>query len=105
MNVATPAASGSWAQQEFGAAQLVDERLTKRLIMIAEDFYQQPNASIPQATGTPSRMKAAYRFFANEDVTVEQMLEAHRQRTSQSRLAGRRPSHGADAERHLHAEF
>lgn len=83
MSVATNAASGSWAQQEFGAAQLVDERLTKRLIMITEDFYQQPNASIPQASGTPSRMKATYRFFANEDITVEQMLEAHRHRTSQ----------------------
>ena len=54
MSVATPAAAGSWAQQEFGAAQLVD----KRLIMIAEDFYQQPNASISQAAGTPKRMKA-----------------------------------------------
>lgn len=83
MNVATHAASGSWAQQEFGAAQLVDKRLTKRLRMIAEDFYQQPNASIPQASGTPSRMKATYRFFANEDITVEQMLEAHRHRTRQ----------------------
>jgi hypothetical protein len=71
----------SWAQFEFGQAQLIDERLNKRLVKIVSDFYRQPNASIPQASGSAAQAQAAYNFFQNEFIEPEQILESHLQRT------------------------
>jgi hypothetical protein len=73
----------SWAQQELGQADLVDKRLVKRMIKIAEDFYHQPQASIPQASGSAGQAKAAYRFFDNDVVAVEELLAPHQQKTSE----------------------
>ncbi len=39
----------SWAEQEFGNADLGDYRRTRRLIQIAEQRCSQPNASITQS--------------------------------------------------------
>ena len=73
----------SWAQQEFGPARLVDERLVKRLVKIADDFYKQPQASIPQASGDAGQAKATYRFFDNDDIKIDDLLAPHRQRTGE----------------------
>src|SRR5215475_2746322 len=37
-----------WAQEEFGAAKLADERLNRRLLTLARDFYERPQANLPQ---------------------------------------------------------
>lgn len=73
----------SWAQFEFGQAQLIDKRLNKRLVKIASDFYRQPNASIPQASGSPAQAQAAYNYFDNDFIKVEQTLEPHLKRTTE----------------------
>lgn len=59
-----------WAANEFGPSPLPDERLTKRLLNVSQDFFPQPGATIPQACGSRSKTKAAYRFFDNERVTT-----------------------------------
>jgi hypothetical protein len=51
-------------------------------------FSQQPTASIPQACGSWPEIKAAYRFFDNEAVEPQQLLEPHRQATLR-RIHGR----------------
>jgi hypothetical protein len=71
----------SWAEHELGQAELVDKRLVKRMIKIATDFYQQPQAAIPKASGSAAQAKAAYRFFDNDDVHLDEMLTPHRART------------------------
>jgi hypothetical protein len=66
-----------WAEEEFGGADLKDERLLKRLINIGRDLYAKPQANIPQACGTRAKTKAAYRFFKNKNTKMEKLLSGH----------------------------
>ena len=72
-----------WAQEEFAHARLPDRRLVKRLIIMASDFAQHPTAPIPQACGTWGKTKAAYRYFDNDSVQPQAILDAHVQATVQ----------------------
>ena len=67
----------SWAEEEFSAAELGDKRLTARLVQLAGVLGEQPQASLPDASGEPATLKAAYRFFDNEGVTPEGLLHSH----------------------------
>jgi hypothetical protein len=73
----------SWAEFEFGQAQLVDKRLNQRLVKIANDFLQQPTASITQATGSAAQAQRTYDFFKNKFIEPEQILKPHLNRTLQ----------------------
>lgn len=70
-----------WAEQEFGVARLGDARRTRRLVRLAAQMAGDSSASIPRQTGTSADMKAAYRLFANDDVTHEAILRPHIERT------------------------
>jgi hypothetical protein len=70
-----------WAETEFQKAKLGDERLNNRLLIIARDFYGSPTYNIPQASGSRAKAKAAYRFFDNEGVSMEKILESHYEAT------------------------
>jgi hypothetical protein len=73
-----------WAEEEFGAAALGDERLRKRLVVLARDFYARPQASVPQACGSDrARTKAAYRWLKHRDVSMEKVLAPHYEATAQ----------------------
>jgi len=76
-------AAVDWAVEEFGACLLGDQRRVNRLLTIARDFYARPQASIPQACGTRAKTKAAYRFFEDENQTVEKILKPHYESTQQ----------------------
>jgi Transposase DNA-binding/Transposase Tn5 dimerisation domain len=67
----------TWAEEEFGEADLGDVRRTTRLVQLASVLGAQPSASLPDATDDPASLKAAYRFFANDYVRAEAMLESH----------------------------
>jgi hypothetical protein len=75
-------APGDWAAEEFGAVALGDARLHQRLLTVARDFYARPQANVPQACGTRARTKAAYRFFAHGDVTMNALLAPHQAATA-----------------------
>ena len=70
-----------WAEEEFGAAKLYDNRLKRRLYTIAQDFFNRCEANIPEACGSRARTVAAYRFFRNEEVNMEVILDAHAEAT------------------------
>lgn len=76
----------SWAEQEFGNANLGDYRRTRRLIQIAEQRGSQPNASITQSCGDNAGAKAAYRFYENEAISITSILSSHQQAT-QTRMS------------------
>jgi hypothetical protein len=67
----------TWAEEEFGEADLGDKRLNARLVQLAEILGEKPQFSLPDASGEPATLKAAYRFFDNEQVTPEGILHAH----------------------------
>jgi len=76
----------AWAVTEFTDAELGDARRTQRLVELATVFAQRPGASLPEACGNRARLKAAYRFFDNEAVDPQAILESHVMATS-DRLA------------------
>jgi hypothetical protein len=71
----------TWAQDEFGQADLGDVRRNARLVQLAMVLGAQPSASLPDATDDPATLKAAYRFFDNDYVRAEAMLASHVQST------------------------
>ena len=80
---AAPRQTEDWAEEEFGTAALGDRRLTRRLIGLGRDFFARPQANIPQACGTRAKTKAAYRFFDQENLTMDKVLESHYGATAQ----------------------
>jgi hypothetical protein len=72
-----------WVAREFAGVNLGDKRLRQRVQILMTQFSQQPTASIPQACQRWGDIKAAYRFFDNDAVKPEQLLQSHRQATIQ----------------------
>ncbi|MBN8565090.1 MAG: IS4 family transposase [Leptolyngbya sp. UWPOB_LEPTO1] len=71
----------SWSEWEFAQVNLGDQRLNTRLRKLAADLSATPEAPINQASEDWAATKAAYRFFQNEKVISEQILNSHQART------------------------
>src|ERR1700690_1594782 len=76
-----PNTPAPWAMKEFSGAGFPDCRLLKRAQLIMTQFAKQPTASIPQACGRWADIKAAYRFFDNNSIDPQTLLEPHRRAT------------------------
>jgi hypothetical protein len=72
-----------WIEEEFGSAALSDKRLVDRLMQLGESFFAKPTANIPQACATKAAVKAAYRFFDNDQVSMNAILAPHFEATEQ----------------------
>ena len=66
-----------WAEEELGAAQLGDARLSKRLVRPVERLAEQPSVSIAAACSGTAETKAAYRLLSHEAVGWRDILEPH----------------------------
>lgn len=64
-----------WAARIAGHASLPDERLTTRLGLILAAMAARPSDSIPQASVSSSQAQAMYRFFANERIGPDDLLQ------------------------------
>lgn len=62
---------------EFVGAQLGDERLNRRLERMADQLSETAAESFPKALADESQLEAAYRFFGNDRVKPEAVLEPH----------------------------
>lgn len=71
----------SWAQEQFGFAQLGDKRRNERLIKVATNLAANPSGTLPQAFPKWAELKAAYRLLDQQHVTFERVIAAHCQRT------------------------
>ena len=65
-----------WASEEFAAANLGDARLSNRLVALARQLFTSSHTSLPQAL-SPAELKAAYRFFDNDQVDTDGVLAPH----------------------------
>ena len=72
--------------EELNMIDLGDQRLNCRARRVPEALYRKPGSSISAACGGWSEVKGAYRFFEQESVTAQQLLEPHYQ-TSAERMA------------------
>jgi hypothetical protein len=66
-----------WAEEEFSEARLNDPRLVRRLVRIADDFYNRSRVSVPEASKDKAGTMGAYRFFSNPKVNMEVILTPH----------------------------
>lgn len=71
----------NWINEETKTADLGDKRLTVRLGSMLEMLSNKPSQSIPATSRGWSETKAAYRFFDNDAVTAEKILQAHKDAT------------------------
>jgi len=81
MTISTDEMMQGWAAYEFAEADLGDARRTQRLVNLAETLGQRPTASLPEACGDAATLKAAYRFFDNDDIPADAILTSHVQAT------------------------
>jgi hypothetical protein len=80
--MSSPADDTNWAVSEFADAELGDVRRTTRLIELAGVLAQHPTAALPEACGDDAMLKAAYRFFANDAIAPQDVLDSHIEATS-----------------------
>ncbi len=73
-----------WAAQVAAATPLPDARLHARLERLLTHLALQPLDSLPQALPDCHQAKAAYRFFANDRVERDDLLEGWRATTAQA---------------------
>jgi hypothetical protein len=69
--------SATWALEELQTAHLGDERLDERFEILLSALGSRPNLSIPAACRGRAEIKAAYRFFDNDSVTFDKVLQPH----------------------------
>lgn len=74
-----------WVEDNFGSCELGDVRRTKRLVKIAGKMLAAPEKSLPQQNVEWADVKAAYRFFANENNTFQNIADPHWQQTRQTK--------------------
>ncbi len=71
-----------WASDEFNEVDLGDKRRNSRVVKLCDSLSEVPESPINQACEDWSETKAAYRFFQNEHVDADQIMAAHRDKTS-----------------------
>lgn len=64
-------------RDEVCGAEFGDQRLNRRLGTMIDSLGASPNLSIPAATDRRAEMEAAYRFFDNDKVTPQKILQPH----------------------------
>jgi Transposase DNA-binding/Transposase DDE domain len=69
-------------REEFARVELGDKRLERRLDMLVEAFVSSPGQSIPRAMKSDAQLEGAYRFFQNERVTLDRLIEPHLEATT-----------------------
>ena len=70
-------------ESEFEEAELGDERLKARLLMLAAGLSREPGASFARVSRSVAAREAAYRFLENRRVTMETLLQPHQEATAQ----------------------
>jgi len=77
----------TWAEKEFGDAELGDVRRTARLVGMAASAFCRPAGRVTEVFRTDSERQGAYDFLENEEVEASEVLAAT-VRASVRRVAG-----------------
>lgn len=73
-----------WATQEMGGVQLGDRRRTRRLVTVSAALALNPNGTLPSTFPDWKDLRAAYRLFAEPDVTHTTIAAPHFERVAQA---------------------
>lgn len=72
-----------WAEENFGDLDLGHAKRNQRAISIASSFAANPGKSIPRAIENWYQIRATYKFFANPEVTPDELQARHRELTAE----------------------
>ena len=72
----------TWPTCEFSTLDLGDARLKHRAVKILTALFNSPKSSLPEACCGWADTMAAYRFFMNDSVSSEALLQAHSDSTT-----------------------
>src|SRR5688572_8840450 len=67
----------SWIEDELRTVDLHDDRLNDRFRVLLDRLAAKPTLSIPAACHGWAETQAAYRFFDNDKVTGQRLLQPH----------------------------
>jgi hypothetical protein len=67
----------SFGRLNFGDAEFGDRRLTRRLVIVADQMAKHPPGTLPDKMQTPKDLKGLYRLMNCETVTHESVLRSH----------------------------
>ena len=73
-----------WAAREMSDVDLGDRRRTERLVRVTSALAQSPNGTLPATFADWKELRAAYRLFAEPDVTHAAIVAPHCQRVAQA---------------------
>ncbi|MDZ7970855.1 MAG: IS4 family transposase, partial [Nostoc sp. DedSLP03] len=73
----------AWAVEQWGDAELGDTRRTQRAIAIGAAIAANPQGSLPDMMQGWNEIRAAYRLFAEDDVTHKALIQPHITETKQ----------------------
>lgn len=74
----------TWAHQQFWDSPLPDLRLNRRLVEIAACVRQNPCGTLPRSVANLAALKGAYRLLNHPEVSHQQILHAHVERTREA---------------------
>ena len=75
---------GEWVEENFAGCELGHVKRTQRLMVMAENMLECPEASLPKQNVEWSDVKAAYRLCDRDEVTFDAVAECHWQRVRQT---------------------
>lgn len=71
-----------WVETEVGGANLGDKRRTRRAVQTLQTFWNRPNASIPEASGSAAEVQGIYGLLSAPTTSAEAIREAHADATA-----------------------
>jgi hypothetical protein len=76
-----------WVEQNFGATDFGDKRLSSRLLKVTSRIAAHPEASLPEQMSTWGDLKGAYRLLSNSKVTHKRIQTPHREKVKRDASA------------------
>jgi hypothetical protein len=67
----------AWVETELGGVDLGDKRRTRRVMRTVQTFWNRPNASIPEASGSTGEMQAIYDLLSAPTTSAEAIRATH----------------------------
>ena len=70
-----------WTEVEYGASTHPDGRVQQRILSMGYDWQRELGEAVPRIFPNEAKRKAAYRLLSNKKVSMDDILESHRQAT------------------------
>ena len=67
----------AWVEEELTGLHLGDKRRNRRAMQTLQTFWNRPNASIPEASGSAAEIQGIYGLLSAPTTSVEAIREAH----------------------------